>query len=60
MEGYSPVDGLVTTRMKFITTRDSKIYTSDPRFASKQSAIGDLIMSVVIMANAHDKSEKKS
>lgn len=52
--------GLVTAGITVITTRDNKIYSSDPRFADKQSAIGDLIMSVVIMANAHVESENKS
>lgn len=52
--------GLVTSGITVITTHDNKIYSVDPRFADKGSAIGDLIMSVVIMANAHEESEKKS
>jgi DNA invertase Pin-like site-specific DNA recombinase len=52
--------GLVTAGITVITTRDSKIYSNDSRLADKGAAIGDLIMSVVIMANAHDESEKKS
>lgn len=52
--------GLVTAGITVITTHDNKIYSADPRFADKGAAIGDLIMSVVIMANAHEESEKKS
>ena len=47
------LSGLVLAGITVVTTKDDKVYT-------EKSGIADMILSIVLMASAHDKSEKKS